>query len=316
VAPLVVGAIGAGTAALALLAAAVMALLVFRNGTEERGDSEAIAVILIVWSCVVAALLLIYSLALIAAKRDAGRAGIVWICAAALPWTFVIAAGITSIAREKREVLPEALVTMATAVSFGSAALAFLGMVTAMICLGIPPGRRWLATRVLARDEPLWPPAPLVAAKKRFTLAAFLGMGGCAAQLVLTPLVTNDGSGRSTFLTVYAGILVALVALPLLLGQWGARLALGGRRGGAHLARAAGVFVLYGMQPFLLLGVLNGLAGVFTDDATLPPAVSGPLGALVTAVVMLGLVQYVAGLAALADPRSEVYLRSGGRRAG
>jgi hypothetical protein len=141
-------------------------------------------------------------------------------------------------------------------------------------------------------------------------------MGGCAAQLVLTPLVTNDGSGRSTFLAVFAGILVLFVAVPLLLGQWGARLAVAGRRGGAHLARAAGVFAVYGVQPFLLLGVLNGLAGVFTDDATLPPAVSGPLGALVTAVVMLGLVQYVAGLAALADPRSEVYLRSGGRRAG
>jgi hypothetical protein len=62
--------------------------------------------------------------------------------------------------------------------------------------------------------------------------------------------------------------------------------------------------------------VLNGLAGVFENDAPMPSAASGPLAAVVTAVIMLGIVQYVAGLAALADPRSELYLRSGGRRPG
>jgi hypothetical protein len=109
---------------------------------------------------------------------------------------------------------------------------------------------------------------------------------------------------------------VLVAAVPQLLGVWGGRLAFGGRRGGAHLARVAGVFLIYGVQPFVLIGVLNGLAGVFDTDAILPDAAGGPLAAVVTAAIMLGIVQYVAGLAALADPRSELYLRSGGRRPG
>jgi hypothetical protein len=315
VVPLGIGVAGAGIAALAFLIAAGMALLVFRNGTEKRGDSEIIAVTVMVEMSVVAALVLLYSIGLILGRRDAGRSGIVWTGAAVLPWTLVVAAGITGIAREKRDVLSDQVVTVATAVSIGSAGLALLGLVVAMIFLGIPPGRRWLAERVLARTEPLWPPAPLVAARRRFTLGAVLGMGGSAGQLVLVPLLTKDGNGRGTFLAVMAVILVTLVAVPLVLGWWGSRIALTGRRGGAHLARAAGAFLVYGIQPFMLLGVFNGLAVVFQNrHATLPPAAGTLLAALATAAVMLGLVQFVAGLAALADPRSEVYLRSGGRR--
>jgi hypothetical protein len=315
VVPVAIGATAAGIAALALLSLAVMSLLVFRDGQEDRGDSEIIATVLIVEACLVAALLLAYSIGLIIAGRDAGRSGIVWIGVAALPWTFLIARGVVAIAREK-EHLSDGFVTVTTVVSFACGGLAALGLLVAMIVLGVPPGRRWLAARVLSRTAALWPPAPLVAAKKRFTLSAFLGMGGCAAQLVLTPLVTEDGNGRSTFLVAVAVVLVLLVAVPQLLGLWGARLAFAGRRGGAHLARAAGVFLIYGVQPFVLIGVLNGLAGVFGNDATVPPAAAGPLAAAVTAAIMLGMVQYVAGLAALADPRSEVYLRSGGRRPG
>jgi hypothetical protein len=263
VVPLAVGATAAGVAALAFLTVAVMSLLVFQGGREDRGDSEIIATVLIVETSLVAVLLLVYSIGLIVAGRDAGRAGIVWIGVAALPWTFLIASGIVAIAHEKEEHLSDGFVTVTTVVSYACGGLAALGLLIAMIVLGIPPGRRWLAARVLARTGALWPPAPLVAAKKRFTLSAFLGMGGCAAQLVLTPLVTEDGNGRSTFLVAVAVVLVLLVAVPQLLGLWGARLAFGGRRGGAHLARAAGVFLLYGVQPFILIGVLNGLAGVF-----------------------------------------------------
>jgi hypothetical protein len=253
VVPVALGATAAGVAAIAFLTVAVMSLLVFRSGQEDRGDSEIIATVLIVWASVVAALLLVYSIGLIIAGRDAGRSGIVWIGVAALPWTVLIASGIVAIAHEK-EHLSDGFVTVTTVVSYACGGLAAVGLLTAMIVLGIPPGRRWLAARVLARTGALWPPAPLVAARKRFTVSAFLGMGGCAAQLVLTPLVTEDGSGRSTFLVVVAVILVVLVAVPQLLGLWGARLAFGGRRGGAHLARVAGVFLIYGVQPFVLIG--------------------------------------------------------------
>ncbi|GAA1031497.1 hypothetical protein GCM10009557_27030 [Virgisporangium ochraceum] len=314
--PLAIGAAAAGIAALAFLAEAVMALLVFANGAGDNDDSAIIPVAVLVETSVVTALLLAYSIGLIVARRDAGRSGIVWIAAAALPWTVLVPLGVAVVADDNREVLSDRLITVTTAVTLGSALLALLGLVTAMIFLGIPPGRRWLAGRVLARTEPLWPPAPLLAARKRFTLAAVLGMGGGAAQLVLTPLLTSNDDSRDTALAVMAVVLVVLVAVPGVLAWVGSRLALGGRRGGAHLARAVAVFLLYGIQPFMLLGVLNGLAVVFdNEDATLPPAVGSALAMLATAVAMLALVQFVAGLAALADPRSEVYLRSGGRRA-
>jgi hypothetical protein len=313
--PAAVGATAAGFAALAFLALAAMSLLVFRNGDDERPDGEIIATVLIVWASVVAALLLAYSIGLIATGRDAGRSGIVWIGVAALPWTILIASGVVVTAREK-DGLSDGFVDAVTAISWASGGLAALALLVAMIVLGIPPGRRWLAARVLARTGALWPPAPIVAARKRFTASSFLSMGGCASQLMLTPFVTDDGKGRSEALITLAVVLVLVVAVPLLLGLWGARLAFAGRRGGAHLARAAGVFLIYGVQPFVLIGVLNGLSGVFDNDSTLPPAASGPAAGVVTAVIILGMVQYVAGLAALADPRSEVYLRSGGRRPG
>ncbi|GIJ52725.1 hypothetical protein [Virgisporangium aurantiacum] len=314
--PVAFGATAAGVAALALLVLGVMSLVVFRAGPADRNDGDVIVTVLIVWASLVAALLLAYSIGLIVAGRDAGRSGIVWIGVAALPWTILIPAGIVEIASHWEEYLSDGFITVASVVSYACGGLAAFGLLTAMIVLGIPPGRRWLAARVLARTGALWPPAPLVAARKRFTFSAFLGMGGCAAQLILTLLVTEDGNGRSTFLAVSAVILVLLVAVPQLLGVWGGRLAFAGRRGGAHLARAAGVFLIYGVQPFVLIGVLNGLAGVFDTDAILPDAAGGPLAAVVTAAIMLGIVQYVAGLAALADPRSELYLRSGGRRPG
>jgi hypothetical protein len=275
--PVALGAAAAGIAGLAFLAVAVMSLVVFRAGPEDRNDGDVIVTVLIVWASLVAALLLAYSIGLIVAGRDAGRSGIVWIGVAALPWTILIPSGIVEIASHWEQYLSDRFVTVTTLVSYAGGGLAALGLLTAMIVLGAPPGRRWLASRVLARTGALWPPAPLVAAKKRFTFSAFLGMGGCAAQLVLTPLVTEDGNGRSTFLVVVAVMLVVLVAVPQLLGLWGARLAFGGRRGGAHLARVAGVVLIYGVQPFVLIGVLNGLAGVFDTDAILPDAAGGPL---------------------------------------
>jgi hypothetical protein len=311
--PVSIGATAAGIAAVAFLVAAVMALVVFRGGDDDRGNDEVLATALIVETSVVAALVLIYSLGLVIAKRDAGRSGIVWVGVAALPWTVLIGAGISSTADDKSDELSSGLVTVASVVSYASGGLALFGLLIAMICLGIPPGRRWLAVHVLARNEPLWPPAPLLAARRRFALSAFLGMGGCAAQLVLTPLATYDGDGRSTFLVIAAVVLVVTVGIPHLLGFIGSRLAVSGRRGGAHLARAAGVFLMYGLQAFVLLGVLNGLAGVFDNDVTLPPPVIILLAFLITAAILVALMQYVAGLAALADPRSGVYLRSGGR---
>jgi len=96
---------------------------------------------------VVAALLLIYSLVLIVAKRDAGRSGIVWISAATLPWTLVIALGLTGMVEEMREGVPNTIATMASVVASVGAGLAFLGMVIAMIFLGIPPVSSLAGTR-------------------------------------------------------------------------------------------------------------------------------------------------------------------------
>lgn len=311
-----IGATAAGIAAVAFLAAAIIALFVVSGGDDDRGNDEALVAALAVVIGIVTALLLAYSIGLIIAKRDSGRAGIVWIGVAALPWTALIAFGVSSVTDDKKDELPSGLVEIAPVVAYACGGLALFGLLIGMIVLGIPPGRRWLAAHVLARNEPLWPPAPLVAARKRFNTSAFLGMGGSAAQLTLTPLVTYDDNGRSTFLVFAALALIVFVGIPELLGFVGCRLALSGRRGGAHLARAAGAFVLYGLQAFVILGVFNALAGIFGNDMTLPPPLIILLAFLFTAVILMAVMQYVAGLAALADPRSEVYLRSGGRQPG
>lgn len=314
--PVSIGAAAAGIAAVGFLLAAVVALLVVSGGDDDRGNDEGLVAALAVEIGIVTALLLVYSIGLIVAKRDSGRAGIVWIGAAALPWTVLIPFGISSVTDDKRDELSSGLVSIAPVVAYASGGLAVFGLLIGMTVLGIPPGRRWLAAHVLANSERLWPPAPLVAARKRFNTSAFLGMGGSAAQLTLTPLVTFDDEGRSTFLVFAAVALIVFVGLPELLGFIGSRLALSGRRGGANLARAAGVFVLYGLQAFMILGVFNGLAGIFGNDMTLPPPLTILLAFLFTAAIIMAIMQYVAGLAALADPRSEVYLRSGGRHPG
>ncbi|GAA1031495.1 hypothetical protein GCM10009557_27020 [Virgisporangium ochraceum] len=306
--PLGLGVMGAGVAAGAFLVGAVMTIIAHRDGGEFSRD-DTIGTVLVVETGVVTGLLLVFALGLILLGRDAGRSGTVWIGVAALPWTLILPVTLASLADSESH--PAGFRTLATVTALVCGGATLFGLTVAMVALGIPPGRRWLAERVLARPEPGWPSAPIVAAGRRFVLSAVFGVGGCAALLVLTPLATTGSDGSLAAMITWTVVLVLFVALPQALGLWGARLARRGRRGGANLARAAGVFVVYGLEIFMVLGVWDAMAGV-AEDAVLPGPVTLVLAVLLTCVVVLALVQWVAGLAALADPRSERFMRSGG----
>lgn len=310
--PLGIGVTGAAVAALAFLVAGVMTIVVHRDGSEQLPDDALIAV-LGVLTGVVTGLLLIFALGLILLGHDAGRCAIVWIGVGALPWAFVVAIDIGGSAYGDRDLHSDGFVTLSVITGIGCGVGALFGLVTAMISLGIPPGRRWLATRVLARDAPAWGlPAPLVGARRRFTASIVLGITGGAALLVLTPFATESSDGSVPAMITWTIVLVLFVAVPQAFGLWGVRLAQQGRRSGANVARAGGVFVVYGLEILMVLGVFDAMAGIQYDDTVLPGPVTIPLAVLFTCVVVLGLVQYVAGLAGLADPRTERFLRSAG----
>jgi hypothetical protein len=135
-------------------------------------------------------------------------------------------------------------------------------------------------------------------------------VGGCLALLLMTPFATVSSDGSLPAMVTWTIILVLFVAGPQALGLWGARKAREGRLYGANVARTAGVFVLYGLEIFMVLGAYDTLAGG-TEDAVLPGPLVIVLSVLFTCLTILGMVQWVAGLAALADPRSERYLRVG-----
>lgn len=308
--PLGLGVGGACVAALAFLVAGVMTIVIHRDGSERSPD-DALITVLVVLTSVVTGLLLLFGLGLILVGHDAGRSGIVWTGVAALPWALLVAVEIASSADE----------LFIKVAGFACGVAALLGLVLAMISLGIPPGRRWLATRVLARAEPAgpsmspWPsmpPAPLVGARRRFVGSAVLGIAGGAALLVLTPFATESSDGSVPAMITWTIVLVLFVAVPQAFGLWGVRLVLRGRRSGANVARAGGVFAVYGLEIFVVLGVFDAMAGIQYDDTVLPGPVTIPLAVVFTCVVVLGLVQYVAGLAGLADPRTERFLRSAG----
>lgn len=304
-----VGVAGACVAALSFLVAGIMEILVHRDGTEQLPD-DALMAVLGVLTSIVTGLLLIFAIGLILLGSDAGRSAIVWAGAAALPWALLVSIDVAVSAYGDRDLFSGSFVALGITVGVACGVGAVGGLTTAMIALGIPPGRRWLAANVLARGDLSWPPAPLVAAGRRFTAGAVLGVAGCVALLVLTPLANVNSDGSLEAMIAWTTVLVLFVGVPQAFGLWGVRLARRGRRSGANIARASGVFVIYGLEIFVVLGVFDAMAGIQDDGAVLPGAAVVPLAALFTCVVILGLVQWVAGLAGLADPRSEQFMRA------
>jgi hypothetical protein len=316
----VIGSIATATGIFGLLLNAVAVVWISRlvasssgNPTDRFGPSMLLAL-----QNLLTVVALLVALVLISRGRDAGRSAAIWIAAGALPWLILTAIALIAAANAgsyPRTRDNDQWVSVAVALGLAGVVLAVVGLVTAMILLGQPAGRRWIAENVFAGGDRSWPPRPLLATTWRFGLSAALGVGGGLLLVALIPLSSlgqEEGAGIAT--VVFAVILTVTVVLPELLaalGAWGARR---GRRGGAIAARVAGGLAVLGFPVFTLLAVFMVATSYYGSSdqiaaAALPPPAVATLGVLVIGASLAGLALFVAGLAGLADPRSEVYLR-------
>jgi hypothetical protein len=248
---------------------------------------------------------------LILLKRDAGRSAAVWISASTLPWAILTVIGTTAAARTSAVERSLAWATPITIVGAGGGILGVLALIVAMIFLGIPASRRWLASVVLARPGR----SPLPSTKVRFLAAMILGVAGVIALLAMLPFVAL---GQETWIDVVAivfgAILFVFVVVPVGLGLVGGTIARKGKRGGATLARVAGGFAAFGFPVFTLLTLFVTIVSIgestrLRQSAPLPPGPTLAVGIVVTLASLVGWAFYVAGLAGLADPRSEQFYR-------
>jgi hypothetical protein len=314
--PLIVGAIATGLAVLGLLTSTAMVAALTR--AEQRYDVDGSlnftpSTLLAVVDTVMGIGLLI-AVALIVLRRDAGRSSAVWISASTLPWIILT---VIAIATGTDEEVRRGGSWTGAAVVIGMAGgiIAVLALLAGMILLGIPPGRRWLAERTLAGSDPARPPRPLAGTRLRFLLSAVLGIVGALALVVMIPFTAlGQESGTNVAMAVFAVLLALFVVLPEVLGLLGARLARQGRRGGATLARVGGGFASFGFPLFTVMTVFVAFASFSESEdqiaaAPLSPAAVLVVGALIFAASLGGLAFYVAGLAGLADPRTERHFR-------
>ena len=314
---LIVGSIATGLAVLGLLTStAVVAALTRADQRYQVDDGLNFtpSTLLAVLDTVMGIALLIAG-TLILLRHDAGRSSAVWISASTLPWIIftVIVTVVTGRDDQVRQLSPWA----AAAVVIGAigGVVTVLALLVAMIALGVPAGRRWLAERTLARADPARLSVPLGRTKLWFRLSAVLGILGAPALLIMIPLTAlGQESGTGVAVAVFAVILVLFLVVPVVLGLVGGRLARGGRRGGATLARVGGGFIVLGYPAFTTMTVLVTFASYSESPeqiaaAPLSKAAVIIVGGLIFAMSLGGLACYIAGLAGLADPRTERYFR-------
>lgn len=317
--PLFVGLAATAVGAIGLLltaaaAATITVLIASGAGTTTDPAGDALAPGLLAGIDAVACLGLLVSIALAVGGRDAGRSACVWLAGVTLPWVLVTAVffalGVDQVDNGRAG--------QAAAAGVAGAGIAALGMLVGAVLLGIRPGRRWLAHRVLAAAARAdaqtaltgVPPnprqaAPLRAAWTRYR-AAFLVVGAAGVGLLgLMPLSgMSADSGLAETCVAVAVLHVVLVSAPLVVAGLGAR---SGRR---LLVRAFSVAPLLVLTGFVAMSAFVGVASAHNTDpdtgesvGVLPPFVSVASSGLLTVAFLAGIGLVVAGLAALADPR-------------
>ncbi|MFE1290620.1 hypothetical protein [Streptomyces sp. NPDC058751] len=322
---LVVGVIALVMAALGLLltttaGAQICALVRVGDSADPEGDALAPGMFAVLG--LVAFVALLVALAPVFAGFDRGRSAGAWVAGALLPWAlcFVLYFAMVGFGDDFDEV-----VRGSALLGFYSASALVLALLIGTILLGIRPGRRWLAHRVLARTAPaeLGPeaPGPLRKAPRRFLVSLVLSVLGTCGSIGFYPLsAMGDDPDLGVLLGVLGAVALLFVVVPLALACLGAVRAREGRRGGARLARvlSAGPLVF-----LLLLALMAAFAGVISliapdgqvEAAVLPPgpAVAIGIALALTSLTAAGFV--LASLAALADPRSDHYLTARRRMA-
>jgi hypothetical protein len=306
--PLIAGLTAAGLGVLGLFANAAAILVI--TFAVSRFDTFTPSMLLALLDLAMGVALLVAGV-LILLKRDAGRSAAVWISASTLPWAILTVVGTTAAARTSAVERSLSWAIPITIVGTAGGGLGVLALILAMIFLGIPSGRHWLASIVLAR--PGRPPLP--STKARFLLAMIVGVGGVIALLAMLPFVAL---GQETWIgvlaIVFGAILFVFVVVPVGLGLAGGTFARNGKRGGATLARVAGGFAAFGFPVFTVLTLFVTFASVSESTrvravAPLSPAATLVVGSLVALASLVGWAFFVAGLAGLADPRSEQFYR-------
>jgi hypothetical protein len=325
--PLVAGAAAVLLGVFGLVLTAVSSAVVAAStyvgsaGTDPEGD--AIAPALITAASALNCVGLLLTVALLIGGADAGRSATAWLAAVSVPWTcgfglFFLTAPATDEVVERFRWL--------TLLGLGGAGLALTGLLTGAVLLGAEPGRRWLANRVLAGPSARTgattgigePPAPLQVAPRRFWLASLVTSCGGVGLMAFLPLSALGSDPELVGLVITIGVTqFLLVTVPGLAAAKGARSARAGRRSGAATARISIAVPLFALPILTMLTALTGATSVFGSteqitEAVVPPVAAVALGTVLIAAFVAGIAFALAGLAALADPRSERHLRRGG----
>jgi hypothetical protein len=307
--PLITGAAAAivGTFGLLLTAtaSAIVAVSTYSGaGTDPKGDSTGPG--LFAAASVLAGIGLLVSLALLVGGKDAGRSATAWLAGVTLPWalamTAYFAAGVSRADLGQRSAVPPLL-------GVAGAGLASLGLLAGAVLLGIRPGRRWLAHRVLSRTA-ADASASLRAARARYVVALVVTAAAGAGLLAFLPLSAMGNDPDLLVSIVVLALLQALVSGPLLVATVGASMARSGRRGGAVVARVFSAVPLFVLTVLAMLTMLAGAGSVVGSaeqiaEAKLPPAAALGLSGILAIAFLAGIALVVAGLAALADPHAE-----------
>ncbi|MEV4132568.1 hypothetical protein AB0J72_10425 [Dactylosporangium sp. NPDC049742] len=252
----------------------------------------------------VAGLLVCAGLAL--AGRDAGRAGLVWLCGVGSVVTLVQYAN-------RGRLLSRWDFDVWIGLPAWAGALCVLVAMTALagatVSLGTPAARQAFAATGIEQAGRTGPPAPLRAAVPRFAVGGALSLAG-PVYINIDDLVDGD----LTDLASPAGLIflagtgaIAVAAAGACSAAW---VAGRGWPNGARIARIAGVLLLLLQVLSLYWATRTTATGLRLDflDSDLELT-----GTLMLVTVVAGIAATLGGFAGLADPRSEQFLRPASR---
>ncbi|GAA1542336.1 hypothetical protein GCM10009827_072350 [Dactylosporangium maewongense] len=251
--------------------------------------------------------------ALALAGRDAGRCALVWLCGMGIGVAVLFYMGhLTVLFNWDHEVW----IGPPRWVGGLGALLAVLGLVAGAVSLGIPPARRAFAGTQAPLAEPETGavagtvasavavpelPASLRGAAVWLRVGGGSGAAGSAGVAALS-VAAGDTVGAAMAVSAAVGVLACAAGAGA-----AATTARQRRRGAAQLARAAAAVVLALLLLALQLCTIYVVGWVVWAETTGPTGFDPVVVPMIVAVVV-GIVATLAGLASLADPRSERFM--------
>ncbi|MEV4508150.1 hypothetical protein AB0K00_04240 [Dactylosporangium sp. NPDC049525] len=245
---------------------------------------------------------LLVGVGLVLARKDAGRAALVWLSGVGSVVVLVLFAGHVLLLRNWDF---DVWIGPPAWVSGIGVLLAVIALAGVVVSLSVPSARQAFAPAgPQPRPAPpdAGPPAPLRAAASRFAVGGVLGLGG-SVLLISGRISGGTGATAMVALVVLAGFGLAAVTAGAYLA---ARAAGRGSPNGVHLARIAGVMMLLLQVLSLYLGTGLAVTDLYPESGDSDGAL---FGTLMLATVVAGVAATLGGFAGLADPRSVRFLR-------